>query len=58
MSKVSWYDMQNMTSKELKKKYKTNDLGLERRVRTHLDGATAAERRDVYETVWSNKGKQ
>lgn len=53
--KVTWYDMQNSTHKELKDKYKLNDRQLEQKVRYHMDGANPQERRDLYKTVWDKK---
>lgn len=55
MSKVTWNDLKNATPAELKKTYKLNDTQLEHQVRKHMDGANHTERRQLYETVWSNK---
>jgi hypothetical protein len=57
MSKMSWYDIQVLNHNELKKKYKTDDNGLEKGIRPHMDGANAQERRDLYKTVWDKKEK-
>ena len=53
--KVTWNDLHNGTFNELKLKYKLNDKQLEQQVRNHLDGANAAERRDLYKVVWDKK---
>jgi len=55
MSKVTWTDLHNATQSELKKTYKLNDRQLENQVRKHMDGANAAERRGLYETVYAKK---
>jgi hypothetical protein len=52
---VSWNDLHCATYKELKAKYKLNDRQLENQVQRHLDGANAAEKRDLYKTVWDKK---
>lgn len=57
MNKVTWGDLHNATFKELKKTYKLNDTQFENQVRRHIDGANAAERRGLYETVWAKKDK-
>lgn len=55
MKKLTWNDMHNLTHKEMKKKYKLDDKGLEHSVRRHLDGANTQERRTLYEEVWNHK---
>ncbi|HEX4044688.1 MAG TPA: hypothetical protein VHZ76_03365 [Gammaproteobacteria bacterium] len=55
MSKLTWNDIHEATFKELKKTYKLNDKQLENQVRSHMDGANPAERRDLYKTVWYKK---
>ena len=55
MSKVTWNDLKDAKPSELKKTYKLNDRQLENQVRKHMDGASPAERRGLYETVWANK---
>lgn len=55
--KISWYEMHNMTSAELKKKHKINDRQLEQGVRFHLDGATHDDRNIVYKNVYETKNK-
>lgn len=58
IKKISWYEMHNMTSSELKKKHKINDRQLEQGVRFHLDGASVSERQTVYKNVYENKNKR
>jgi hypothetical protein len=58
MSKITWNDMHSATFKELKKTYKMTDRQIEIGVRKHLDGASTTERNKMYETVYSNKGKE
>lgn len=53
--KVTWNDLHNATQQELRKTYKLNDRQLENQVRYHLDGANAAERRKLYETVYAKR---
>ena len=57
MSKLHWNDITNYHQEEVKKKYKLDARGLEQQLRRHLDGASAAERRQVYETMYNNKRK-
>lgn len=54
-AKITWGDLHSATFSELKKTYKLNDRQLENQVRTHLDGANAQERREVYSKVWDKK---
>jgi hypothetical protein len=56
--KVTWNDLFSATSQELKKTYKLNDGQLEMQVRKHWDGANTAERRKLYEDVYSSKNKK
>lgn len=56
--KVTWNDLREATSADLKKTYKLNDCQLEHAVRNHLDGANAAERRQLYGTVYDSKNKR
>ena len=56
MKKVTWNDLHSATFKELKAKYKLNNTQLENQVRSHLDGANANERRELYKTVYDKKG--
>lgn len=53
--KVTWQDLSNATSHELKKTYKLTDNQLEHQVRKHWDGANTKERRDLYETVYGKR---
>lgn len=53
--KVTWNDLHNATQHELKKTYKLTDRQLENQVRQHLDGASAGERRNMYEKVYGRK---
>jgi|HubBroStandDraft_2_1064218.scaffolds.fasta_scaffold00250_24 hypothetical protein len=55
--KITWYELHNYHSSELKKKYKINDNQLEQSMRTHMDGANAQERRKFYGDVWDSKNK-
>ena len=58
MKKISWYELHNTHSSELKKKYKIDDRQLEKSVRSHLDGANASERQKLYKEVWESKDKR
>jgi hypothetical protein len=55
MLKVTWSNIHEATQHELKKAYKLSDRQLEQQLRNHLDGATAEERRDVYETMYNKR---
>ena len=55
--KISYYELMNMHSSELKNKYKINDRQLEQSSRTHLDGANVPERQKFYKDVWDSKNK-
>lgn len=55
--KVTWNDLTNATTQELKKAYKLNDMQLEQQVRRHMDGANPQERRELYKSVWDSKRK-
>jgi hypothetical protein len=55
--KISFYELQNMHSSELKKKYKMNDRQLEQSMRNHMDGANREERSQFYKEVWDSKDK-
>lgn len=52
---ISWNDLHNGTHQELKVKYKLTDRELENQVQRHLDGASAAEKRNIYKTVWDKR---
>lgn len=56
--KISWYELTNSHSSDLKKKYRINDRQLEQSVRQHLDGASVNERREFYKDVWDSKNKR
>ncbi len=58
VKKISFHELFNMHSSELKKKYRINDRELEKSVRYHLDGASPDERRTVYKDVWDSKNKR
>lgn len=51
--KITWSDLQNASSSELKKTYKLNDRQLEMGVRNHLDGSSLQEKREMYKKVWT-----
>ena len=55
MSKVTWNDIQNATPKDLQKTYKLDSRQMEVAVRKHLDGANAAERRQLYTKLYERK---
>jgi hypothetical protein len=55
MKKVTWNDLHSGTFNELKKTYNLNDRQLENQVRKHMDGANAADRRDLYKKVWDKR---
>jgi hypothetical protein len=55
MSKVTWNDIKDATSHELKKVYKLNDRQLEVAVRKHLDGANQVERRAKYQELYGKR---
>ncbi len=55
--KISWYDLHNLHSSELKNKYKINDKQLEQGMRKHMDGANSQEQRKFYGDVWDSKNK-
>ena len=53
--KVTWNDIHSATFKELKQTYKLNDRQLEHQVRSHLHGANAQERRNIYDITYRKK---
>ena len=55
MSKVTYHDIMNAPTNELKKKYKLNDRQLEIQVRNHLYGATREERTREYQRIYSKR---
>lgn len=54
-NKVTWNDLQSATQQEIRKVYKLNDSQLENQVRYHLDGASAKERREVYNQFYGRR---
>jgi hypothetical protein len=56
MSNVTWNDLKNGTQNDLKKTYKLDAKGMEKAVRTHLQGANAKERRDFYDNFYRRRG--
>lgn len=59
MSKITWNDLHEGTSKELKSKYQLTDIQFEQQVRSHLKGSSTKDREKFYNMVWSkdrNKG--
>ncbi len=55
MKNVTWNDIHSATQHELKKTYKLTDRQLENQVRKHLYGASAEERRRMYEVTYGKK---
>ncbi len=53
--KVRWTDLFSATQHELKKTYKLSDRELEKQVRSHLDGASSEETREVYNAVYNKR---
>jgi len=53
--KVTWNDLHEATQHEIRKTYKLNDRQFEQQIRTHMDGANAQERRQLYQTVCSKR---
>lgn len=58
MSKPTWNDLHNATQDDLRRVYKLDQRGLEKAVRKHLYGANAQDRAQLYEKVFSYKGKR
>lgn len=58
MGKPTYNDIINGHQKDLKRIYKLSDRQMEQAVRKHMDGANNAERRNLYQTVFTNKGKE
>lgn len=48
----TWNDFKDARPAELKKTYKLNDRQLENAYRNHLDGASAGERRSMYDKLY------
>lgn len=57
MGKIHYNDLMNAHQKDLKRVYKLTDRQLETQVRRHMDGANHQERREFYQSIYSNKGK-
>ena len=58
MGKLTFNDLSEATSADLKRVYKLDDRGLEKAVRKHWDGVNTPEgRREFYENVYNNKRK-
>jgi hypothetical protein len=55
MGKVTWNDIKEATSHELKKVYKLDDRQLENQVRSHLYGANQTERRSKYQELYGKR---
>ena len=56
--KVTFNDLKEATSSELKRVYKLDERGLEKAVRKHWDGINShADRREFYESIYSAKRK-
>lgn len=53
--KVTWNDLHNATSAELKKTYKLTDRQLEQQVSSHVQDASKQERRKIYETTYAKR---
>lgn len=52
MKKLTWNEISNFKSQELKGRYKLSDRQLEQGMRHHLDGANTKERHEVYNKLW------
>jgi hypothetical protein len=53
--KVTWNDLHEATSHELRKTYRLDERQLEQAVRKHWDGANHTEQRALYEKVYSKR---
>lgn len=53
--KVKWNDLHEASPTELKKIYRLSDRDLEKQVRSHLDGANAAQRRAEYDQLYRRR---
>lgn len=51
---ISWNDIKNY-GVDVAKHYGLDQRETERQLRTHLDGASEKERREIYETFYGNK---
>ena len=54
----TWGDLMQAPQSELKRVYKLNDRQLENAARRHMDGANHKERRELYQQVFTDRGKQ
>ncbi len=52
--KITWNDIRDYGT-ECNKSYKLKKLEMEKQLRSHLDGANASERRQVYETFYRKR---
>lgn len=52
MGKVTWNDLHDAPAKELMKKYKLTERGLQQELTKHLYGATPKDRQDLYKTTY------
>lgn len=52
--KITWNDIRDYGT-ECTRSYKLKGLEIEKQLRRHLDGANAAERREVYETFYKKR---
>lgn len=53
--KITFNDIKDATSHELKKTYKMTDRQLEQSLRTHLYGASNKERRKIYQELYGKR---
>lgn len=51
--KVSWNDIQNGNAKEVMKKYGLGERDMEKKVRSHLVGASQKEMKEVYNKFYT-----
>lgn len=56
--KITWSDLNNATFSDLKKTYKLSDSQLEMGVRSHLDGSSMDEKKEMYKKVWTPEEKR
>lgn len=55
MAKITWSDFQGATVGELKKTYKTDDRGIEKEFRKHLNGADRVEMTKQYHNFYDRR---
>lgn len=58
MGNPTYNDIMNGHQKDIKRVYKLTDSQMEQAVRKQMDGANHTERREFYQKVYSNKGKE